>query len=70
MCAPPSFCDLPGNHFISPCDEEVNCYKNPEHPKCQYASKCDLDDWKEYGKCKQGETCGKDVSLCLTTCDM
>ena len=34
LCAPPTFCDLPGNRFVSPCDEEVNCYKTPEHPKC------------------------------------
>jgi len=72
LCDPPTHCDLPLNKFEPQCQEkDVDCTpkENWSHPRCQYASKCGLEAYKDHEACAKENPCMEDGSLCLTICD-
>lgn len=73
LCLPPKYCDLPENLGVPECQvvpgEEEACEKGNDSLRCRWATKCDLDQYKDHPHCQWTNPCQADNRLCLTICD-
>lgn len=72
LCLPPTICDLPQNEFLSNClvnKPDCSLDVNYDNPLCVYASKCELEQYKNLPGCQDPNPCRTHPELCLTICD-
>ena len=71
LCLPPSYCDLSENQMNEECimGDDEECAAGDDRLHCRWATRCDLDEYKDLPNCSLPNPCQADPKLCLTICD-
>lgn len=49
--------------------KEEECKAGDDRKFCRWATRCDMDEYKNLPNCKMTNPCQADPTLCLTICD-